>query len=172
MKESNANRFDAIFPECPDQCIQSIQVDGQLFGSVVTGSLRQFVAQGPGYESGGSTNTHVVQVGPILPLDMQHVPESLGGDEGRKGAPSLQDGIGGHRGAVNQEQDIIAGETRFGDESLDARHQCPARIGRRTRHFVEYQPARVGVGQDEIGKRAARVYGDSNAHGRSHSVFV
>ena len=49
----------------------------------------------------GFVEKHVVDLGSPDAAQLQHVPEALGGDQGRLGAPMLQDGVGGHRGSVS-----------------------------------------------------------------------
>ncbi len=100
-----------------------------------------------------------VEVGPVLPPDFQHVGEACRGDQRRRRAAPLQQGVGGHGAAVDD-----AGPVRRAARRQPIEHR-PRRVIGRARLLMQPQPPGL-VHPDEVGERAAGVDADGG-HGIS-----
>jgi hypothetical protein len=93
----------------------------------------------------------VVEGRAVLPADLDHVPESLGGHQRRAGPAALEQRVGGHRGAVRE-----AGHGPDGGlDELERGHHPERLVPRGGRHLGRDQPA---VGQrHEVGEGPTHV---------------
>ena len=101
----------------------------------------------------------VVHARALLPPELEHVLEALGGEHGGDRALLLEDGVGGDGGAVDEALDVgrpRAGQREHaGDRGADALEEI---LGR-ARHLGEREAARVVEGHD-VGEGAADVDAD------------
>ena len=108
------------------------------------------------HERLGPVGPRVVERRPVLAGDLDHVGEALGGDQRDPGAPPLEQGVGGDRGAVGRA--TPAGRRRRAGRRPRRRARL-ARVARRRRHLGDR-----AVGGDEVGERAAGVDPDPHEH--------
>jgi len=117
-------------------------------GAVGREPARHAEAPRPRYEGLRPVRPLVVERGPVLAADLDHVLQPGVRDQRHCRAASFQQRVGGHRGAV--------GQHRHGERRQTRRH-CRRRVGRVRRHLGQR-----AVGRHHVGERAARI--DSYAH--------
>ncbi len=106
----------------------------------------------------------VVQRGPVLAADLDHVPEALGGDQRGGRAAPLEQGVRGHGGAVGDRLDRRAVELG----RLDRREHPDRLVAGRRGHL---RGAHLAVDdRHEIGERPADV--DADARGACGAIRV
>ena len=104
----------------------------------------------------------------LRPGQVQDLPEPLRRQQADGGAPAGEEHVEGGCGAVVQCNDVASLHPAVCAHPGDARRHGLGRIGRRGRLGDPRTPA-GGVGQHQIGERAARVDGECQAHGISRS---
>ena len=112
-------------------------------------------AQLRGDEGGRMGRAQPVEVRPGLPSQLDHVGETLGGDQRRAGALPLQKGVGGHRHAVGERLDVTGAPVPPLQGGADRCHHALRLVVRRGRRLGGVQPA-VG-GDDRVGEGAADI---------------
>ncbi len=95
-------------------------------------------------------------------LQLEDVPEALGGDYRDPGSLVLDDSVGSDSGAVGEERDVFKGDAGF-FYGLDYPDGLVARGGRGLRHPEEP----VFVDRDQVRERTANVDPDLVSHLRS-----
>ena len=103
--------------------------------------------------------------------DFQHVAEAGGGDQPGPRALQFQDGVGRHRGAVQDLGDVVAQDAGFGQHRADALDNGAGVVVDRGRHLPGDDGTVVGQEHD-VGEGAADVDAETiRAHaGSSHST--
>jgi hypothetical protein len=90
--------------------------------------------------------------------DLHHLPKAPGGHQADAGALAFQDGVGGHRGAVQEDLDLARLDLGAGADGLQADHDSlGAVVGRRGR-LVAPEVARLVVEQEQVGERAPDIH--------------
>ncbi|MCZ7659792.1 MAG: hypothetical protein M5U07_18885 [Xanthobacteraceae bacterium] len=102
-----------------------------------------------------------------LPPDLQHVAESLGGDDADLGALALQHGVGRDRGAVHEARDLVGRQAPLRLHALERFEHREARIAARGRDLHD-PGGRAGPAYDDVGEGAADV--DADAQVPAHSA--
>jgi hypothetical protein len=104
----------------------------------------------------------VVEVRRPHAADLQHVAEAARGDEPGDGADLLEDGVGCHRGAVDDLRHRVGLDPGGAEQCGEARHHREAGILRRGRDLADAQGA-VGQLQDDVREGSTDV--DADVHG-------
>ena len=149
MQQANRHRID--ISERVSQACERAGRERLQHGAIVEHPLVQAELLAFGDQAAARRWCPVVQVGTILPSELQQVLEAASGDEGRARARALQQGVGGHRGAMHE----LAGGKAF-----QAGQDRARRVGRGRSHLVAAQTRAVPC--DEVRERPAAV--DSYAH--------
>ena len=107
----------------------------------------------------------VVEVGPILTTELEHVAEAARREERRLRPAALEERVRAHGGSVQERRDLAAHR----GECLE---NADARVAGRRRDLRRPDNGAVGAGGDEVRERAARVDPDREAagHGPPRSV--
>ena len=132
--------------------------------SGVEHALRDFEAALSRDQGLGTLLEVVVEAGPVLPHDVGHVPEPGGDQQGHLGPLALQDGVGGHGGAVNEEPHRLGGNLEPAQDptgSLDDGRAGP--IGR-AGDLQQPEVSFLLVKADDVGKGSPDVDADSDGH--------
>ena len=87
-----------------------------------------------------------------LALDLQHVPESLGGEEAGRGQLPLDDRVGGDRGAVHEGAHLRRLDARLAQDALDGFEEAHRRIAGGGGDLRDAGPAALLVDQDAVGE--------------------
>ncbi len=155
-EEAHRQRLDARRLQEIEETLDLFRVQGGQHLPLVVEALVRLQAQVVGDERRRPSGREVVQPGPSLPADDQHVAEAAGGDEGRPRALALQQGVGGHGGAVHHLLRVPGG---LGEALEDA----PGRVIGGAGALVEGQAAVLP--QQEVGERPADVDAQHGGHG-------
>ena len=115
---------------------------------------------------GGEEEVVPVVLHPSLPAQTEEIGESLGDDERERAALLFEDHVGGERRAVDDPRHVARCHARAAQYMPDALDDSDARVVGRGRHLVDVEVA-VGVGEHDVGERAADVDADEPARARS-----
>ena len=99
-KETDCHGFHAGLGEISPQALESIPFKLLEFLTRAGNPSPDTDPELRGYQVGLPLIGEIVQTGPVLTSDFNEVLKPFVGDEGRFGALSFQDGIGGYRGTV------------------------------------------------------------------------
>ncbi|MCP9948193.1 hypothetical protein LUX33_07035 [Actinomadura madurae] len=126
MEEGDGEGLDVmVLQQRARRTEEGLLIEGEVLGAVGQYPLGDVQAPVPGHEDGRRTGEEVLGVEPDLAPHLEHIAESLGGDESDLGAGPLQDGVGDQSGAVDDRRDVVPSDRRLPQEALDAR-QDPA----------------------------------------------
>ena len=95
-----------------------------------------------------------------LARDLKQELIALGGDEAQPVELGLEQLVGGHRGAVRDRGDVLAGRAEQLEHLVDAVDEAVGRVARRGRGLGRGDRPGVLVEGDHVGERAARVDGE------------
>jgi hypothetical protein len=95
--------------------------------------------------------------------DFQHITEAPCGQKTGSSTRLLQDGVGGHRGAVHDLCDLACLQPRLCDHCRDAGHHAFARVQRRGGCLVDEDPS-ARKGEHDIGESAADIHANACLH--------
>ncbi len=123
--------------------------------AVVTHALGHFQAEIARHQRRGLVSLQVVQVGALLPADLQQVAETLGGYQPGLRATMLDQRVGRHGGAVAEVSDRAWPDADLPDTLRHTLCDTERRIIRRGRHLPHLDPAGVLVEQADVGEGAA-----------------
>ena len=127
--------------------------------------------QVPGHKRRGPVDVDVVLLEAVLERHLQGIPVSLGGQERRSGAPSLDQGIGGQRGAMQKENHLGGLAPRFPQYPAEAVQHRIRRILVGGEHLAGIPG--FAVVQDDVGKGSADIRGDPHtAHALAHLLDI
>ena len=149
-QERYGNRFGPAFPHapCDVSCVLSAQRD---YGVAMTvEALSHANAELRRHQLRWALHPKVVERRAVLPADLQHVLKAFRDEEGSAGASVLQQGVGGHGGAVG---DVGVGRYL---ELLQPSHNRPGWVLRRGRRLED--PDLALSDQGEVGERAPDVH--------------
>lgn len=114
VDQADGDGFDARGADLVGQVGQFGTVGGGLEVAVGRDALMEFVTVAPGSQGNGLFPGQVVQEGAAQPTELEDIPETLGGDQGRAGTASLKDGVGRHGGGVQHGVDLLGLGTGVG----------------------------------------------------------
>ena len=104
-----------------------------------------------------------VALGHRLAGDFQDVAKALGHDQAEPVDATLQQRVGGDRGAVGEPRHIGDASAHVVEDLVHATHKPDRRIGRRARDLGDAHRAGPGIDRDDVGKGAAGVDADAKA---------
>ncbi len=107
----------------------------------------------PGHQRREPVSHESIELGTVLAADLDDVLEAPVGDEDDPGAGPLQEGVGGHRGAVEEEEGLAGPSQELPGSFQD-------RLRRVCRGGADLQDLQVAAPEEEeVRERAARVHG-------------
>ena len=135
--------------------------------ALVVAALVHLEAVPPLHERDGLVPLQVVVVLAVHPLDEHHVAETPRADETWQLRLALQQGVGGHGGAVHQVTDGAVVDTGPADDVVDGPMRLPGRAGR----LGHLHLAGLLVEQRQVGERAADVDSHAYSHRSPHLLW-
>ena len=101
VEQADRHRLDLLLSQSGGHCGDLGLVNRAIGRTVRQHSLADLVAEAPLHDRWGLAPERVVEVRHPHPAELQDIPEPLRGDQRQMGAPPFQDGVGGHRGSVD-----------------------------------------------------------------------
>ena len=145
-------------------CRVGSSCSGWLILPRVEHALRDFKAALSRYQGLGTLLEVVVEAGPVLPHDGGHVPEAGGDQQGHLGPLALQDGVGGHGGAVYEEPYRLGGNLELAQDPTGALDDGRAGPIGRAGNLQQPEVSLLLVKADDVGKGTPDVDSDSDRH--------
>ena len=164
VEETHRHGPHAGVAQAADGGAEGIQVQRDLHRAVMAEAFRDFQAQVAGHQRGRFVDLQVIQVGALLATDFKQVAEAVRGDQAGLDAAVLDQGVGGHRGAVAEIPDLVRRAADKGDTFLHALGDAARGIVWRGGNLPDVHPAGGIVEQADIGKGSARVDADPPGH--------
>ena len=164
---AHAKRLHAFLPERLRRPGNRLLVQRRHHRSGCVETFRDAETQVPGRQRPRLLEQQVVEGGPDLALDLQHVPEPFCGDEAGGRELPLDDGVGGHRGPVHEISHIRRPDARLAQDALHRGEKADRRVPGGGGDFHDPGPARVLVYEDSVGEGAANVNSQPVAMGHA-----
>ena len=159
VQEADGDAFHRLGFQRGDQGADGGFVQGPQDGAGIVQTLRHRQAQMPRHQRLRQHDVEVILVVAALIAHGDDVAEPLGGDQGRARALALDHRVGGQRGAVDDQVDLVrlhAGRLQDGAHAL---HHALLRRMRGGQDLERRAPA--GMLQREVGKGAANIDGEA-----------
>jgi hypothetical protein len=160
MQQAHRDHLHLAVVEQPRKLIHIVFNHTFKHGAGRIEPLRKAEGQVGIHQRGPGRDEDVVQLGPGLPADLEHVLKSARGDQGDASPLPLKHGIGGHGGPM----DHVCGTTATG-QVADAVQNGPGRVVGGGPLFVDNQPGRSQL--DKIGKGSACINSETRRHARN-----
>ena len=167
MQEADRNRFDRVrysgALQSPGNVTET--VEGQIldYATERVHALPGFKPQRPGHQMLHLRSVQVVDVVAHLALGIQHVAESLCGQEQRHGTLALDQAVGDQSRAVDGVRNLGAGKPGFGQQRPPAGAHGSFRAARRGGQLVAVNATAGLVVKDKVRKRSADVETNSKS---------
>ena len=152
VQEPHGNGLDPFPAQRVDQAVELPAVERGLHAAVEAHALAQLEAQRARHQRPGAPAAQVVEPRTVLALDLQHVAEAGGRDQRHPRPGALQHGVGSHRGAVDQQLDVLCADADPVDDFADAENDAARRIVRRGDHLVKRQAPAFRSERHQIGE--------------------
>ena len=107
MEEAYGYSIDVGVLDAADDVVERLAFHGRQHLSGVEHPLLYLETQVAGHQRVGAADAPVVEVGPVLPADLQDIAEARGNDQGSLCALALKEGVRGYRRPVNEEVDPV-----------------------------------------------------------------
>ena len=171
MEVADAERLHAFLPERPGRLGDRPLVERRHHGPGRVEPLRDAEAEVARRQRPRLLEQQVVERGPDLALDLQHVPEPVRGDEAGGRELPLDDRVGGHGGSVDEVAHIRGFHARLAEDAPDRREKAHRGVARRGGHLRDPGPARLLVDEDAVGEGPADIDAEAIAarHGAAGS---
>ena len=161
VQQTDGDRIVILGVQPVEHPVEGGDVERLLDAAIGKRALSHLVDIAPAHQRRGLGQVHVVGIVPLLAPDNDDVAKARGSDQRGGAAFALQDGIGRHRGGVQDAGDLRRGGLSACEQCLEARkHRC-RRIRRGGRHLVETQHAGAHIFKDEVGEGPADIECDT-----------
>ena len=117
------------------------------------------------HERVGATDAPVVEVGPVLPSNLQDVSESCRDDERSIRSLSFKKSVCSYRRTVNEEVDPVGGNAMPVHQFADSGSYSEGLVDRCGRGLCEFEAVGIGVVESEVGEGSPDIDPQSVAHG-------
>ena len=162
VEEAYGEGLDALVEEPVESPVDLGGIEGNLDLSARVDPLPHLETQVALDERGRLLPRDVVEAGHAQAADLQRVAEARGGDEPGARAPQLEDGVGGHRGAVKHLAHVTAGEARVAEHLAEALDDGPRIVVDARRDLLRVDPP-LGIEEDDVGEGATDVHTHAEA---------
>ena len=168
MQEDDRDRLDSVRVERTRDPLGPRDVEGLDLADPGAHALAHLEAPLTRDERLGDLDERVVQLGPPMPPDLEHVAEALGRDQGRLGEPTLDDGVRGEGRTVQEEPHVVERHAELVGKCAQARDHARGRVGAR-RRYLQVPNSCIGPSDgDDVREGAADV--DADDPGCAHDV--
>ena len=161
MDEADGHAFDALAGEHLDRRIHAVHIESLEHLACGTHALGHGNAQPARHQRGGPLHVDVILLEAVLVGHLHRIAESRGHQQRSLCALTLDDGVGGQRGAVNHHAHRVCGDARARQRLADALQHALLRRARRGQHLGG--PGLGTAREGDIGEGAA------NVDGKTHS---
>ena len=161
MKEGDRNRLHVFGGESPSGLANASLVQRNPYGAIRPDTARNSEAAAPGHQRPGLGIVEVVEVGTGLVRNFEHVPEALGRKQSRFRSAALDNGIGGHGGAMHGKGELARLNSERGERLVDTGDASLRGIRGDGGHLGSQDLAGDLLNQDDIGERATDIHADA-----------
>ncbi len=163
VQKADRDRLHALGEQAIDGGGRALAVERRDHLAAVVHALADLASPPAGHERRGALEVKVVEPREAQASDLEQIAEALRGQEARARAAPLENGVGGHGGAVDDLADVARGNAGLGRQLPDARDDGLGVVGGRREHLAGAGDA-VRRHEDEIGEGATHVYSQPIAH--------
>ena len=165
VDETHGNSVDVGVLDSLDDIVEPLYLHRRQHLSGVEHSLLGLETQAARDQRIGAANAPVVEVGPVLPADLQDVAEPRGNDQRRLRALTLKERVRRYRRAMYEEIDPVRGNGVPVHQFADSGSYSEGLVDRRGRRLGEFETVGIGVVEGEVGERSPDIDAQPIAHG-------
>ncbi len=154
IEKTNRDGFDTGGAQGADRFADGLLIEGGFHRTVVTHSFRDFEAKIAGDQHRRFVGLQIIEVGTLLPPDLQQVTKTVRGDQAGFHAAVLDEGVGGNRGAVAEVTDVGGRHADPSHRFLEALRDATRRVVRGGGDFPDLDAAALVFEQAHVGESA------------------
>jgi hypothetical protein len=169
VEQADGQGLDALPEEPVQHPLDVAGVEGREHFAPRAHPLVHLQAQVALDQGGGLLPGEVVETGHPDPTDLEDVTEAPGRDQPRSGPLELQDGVGGHRGAMDDLAHVAPAEPLLPEDVAEPLHDGARVVLHARGNLLGVDPP-LGIEDDDVRERPADVDADaepSPAHFRT-----